>query len=171
MSFIVISFLAISAAFASFKVEGEWISKRKYDYRFVTTYEVKQVKKPLNNFPWIEEDCHDNGARFANWSKSLSYEITYGGSLSFNLLGFADIDLGKERSKTVEFSFQRWVTPTLGLRARHTLYEEYEIWEGTTRREYRYGNHIEQGKKTYSFRLEKINYGISVVRNVIAQCE
>jgi hypothetical protein len=171
MSFALIPLFLISLSFASLRVEGEWISKRKHDLRYVTIYKVKTIKKPLNNFPWIEEDCHDNGARFANWSKSLSYEINYGGSLSFNLLGFADIELGNERSKTIEFSFQRWITPTLGIKARHVLHEEYEVWEGETFVEYRYGELIEKGNKTYPFRLEKINYGISVVRTIIEKCD
>ena len=157
-------------AFAQVRVEGEWISKRKYDYRYVTEYEVKTIKRPLKNFPWIEEDCHDQGNRFANWSKSMSYEIVYSGSLNFNLLGIFDIDLGNERSKTIEFNFQRWITPSEGIKARHILHEEFEVWEGKTNIEYRYGNLIEVGKKTYPFKLEKANYGIFVERVNVVEC-
>jgi hypothetical protein len=169
LSFI-LSLVFLPLTYAQFKVESDWITKKKYDYRYVTNYEVKTIKRPLKNFPWIEEDCHDQGNRFANWSKSMSYDIVYSGSLSFSLLGFLDIDLGKEKSKTVEFTFQRWVTPTEGIKARHVLHEEFEIWEGQTQVQYRYGNVIEIGNKTYPFKLEKVNYGISVVRVNVEEC-
>jgi hypothetical protein len=159
------------ASIAEEKVYGEWIAKRKYDYRYVTTYKVKKVKKPLKDFPWIEEDCHDSGNRFANWSKSLSYDITYTGSVAFNLLGFLDIDLGGERSKTIEFTFQRWVTPELGIKARHILHEEFEIWEGFTQVEYRYGELIEPAETRTPFRLDNVNYGIFVKREILQRCE
>jgi hypothetical protein len=43
----------LSLSFASIaeeKVCGEWISKRKYDYRFVTTYREKKAKKGFKRF-------------------------------------------------------------------------------------------------------------------------
>lgn len=160
-----------SPVFSKNVIEGDWIKTRRSEYRYVTTYEVKKVKKPLKNYPWIEEDCHDNGNRFANWSKSMSYDITYSGAVNFNLLGFFDLDLGTERSKTVEFNFQRWVTPTLGIKAKHVLHEEYEVWHGETRREYRVGDSTYMDDRAYPFKLEKINYGISVVRNIESYCE
>jgi hypothetical protein len=163
--------LSISSAFSKNIIEGEWIKKRKSEYRYVTTFDIIKVKRPLKNFPWIEEDCHDNGNRFANWSRNMSYDITYSGSVNFGLLGFLDIDLGAERSKTVEFNFQRWVTPTLGIKAKHVLHEEYEVWQGETRREYRDGDSTYMGNKSYPFKLEKINYGISVVRNIESYCD
>jgi hypothetical protein len=159
------------SAFAGFRVEGEWIKTRKNEYRYVTNYEVKRVKRPLNNFPWIEEDCHDTGNRFASWSKTLTYELTYNGTLNFNLLGFFDVDLGKEKSKSIEFTFQRWVTPTLGIRARHVLHEEFEIWDGVTEVEFRHGNDVVVGEKSYPFRLNKMNYGISVERENVEICD
>jgi hypothetical protein len=164
-------FVFSSSGFASEIVEGPWIKGRKNDYRYVTQYEKINIKRPLNDFPWIEEDCHDNGNRFANWSKGHSYEITYNGALSFSLLGFFDVELGTERTKTIEFTFQRWVTPTLGIRARHVLHEEYEIWEGETRVEFRRDNSSFYGEKVYPFRLDKMNYGISVVRTNVEFCE
>lgn len=167
----IIGLIFVSQAFAQFRAEGEWINKRKHQYRYVTNYEIKNVKRPLKNFPWIEEDCHDQGSRFASWSKSMSYEIIYSGSVSFDLLGFLDIELGNERSKTVEFTFQRWVTPTEGIRARHVLHEEFEVWEGETYIEYRNGDTIEIGLKTYPFKLEKVNYGISVERINVTSCQ
>lgn len=170
LTLIIMTILSLNS-FASFKAEGEWIKKRKYDYRYVTEYDVITIKRPLKNFPWIEEDCHDQGNRFANWSKSMSYEIIYSGSVNFKLLGILDIDLGNERSRTVEFNFQRWITPTEGIKARHILHEEFEVWEGKTFIEYRYGDSIEVGEKFYPFKLEKINYGISVERVNVRSCE
>ena len=161
--------IIFSQAFAQIRVEGEWFKKRKYQYRYVTEYEVKTIKRPLKNFPWIEEDCHDQGSRFASWSKSMSYDIVYSGSVNFKLLGL-DIELGNERSKTVEFTFQRWVTPTEGIKARHILYEEFEVWEGKTYKEYQYGDVTELSEKTYPFKLERINYGISVERINVVEC-
>ena len=153
------------------RVEGEWIKSRKSEYRYVTTYEVRRVKRPLNNFPWIQEDCHDSGNRFAGWSQTLSYEVIYSGSLNFNLLGFLDVDLGREKSKSVEFTFQRWITPTLGVRARHVLNEEFENWVGETKVEFRHEDKTTWGKKTYAFSLNKMNYGISVSREDVEFCE
>lgn len=169
----VLAFLTLfsSFVFALERVEGPWIKGRRSEYRYVTIYGIKDVKRPLKNFPWIEEDCHDNGNRFANWSKSHSYEITYSGALSFSLLGFLDVELGNERTKTVEFTFQRWVTPTLGIKARHVLHEEYEVWEGETLVEYRSGDNSYVADKTYPFRLDKMNYGISVERTNVQYCE
>ncbi len=166
-----LSILFSLKAIAVEKMEGEWIRGRRYDYRYVTSYEVKKVKRPLKNFPWIEEDCHDNGNRFANWSKSHSYEITYSGVINFNLLGFLDVEFGNEKTKTVEFTFQRWVTPTLGIKARHVLYEEYEVWEGITKVEYKFADHVEETEKSYPFKIDKMNYGISVVRTNLVNCE
>jgi hypothetical protein len=100
----------------------------------------------------------------------MAYEIVYSGNVSFNLLGFLDLEFGKEKAKTIEFTFQRWVTPTLGLKARHILHEEFEIWEGETRKEYQSGSDLITKNKPTSFRLEKMNYGISVVREVLEVC-
>ena len=149
---------------------GPWLRSRRSDYRYVTTYKIHKIKRPLTSFPWIEEDCHDVGNRFANWSKSMAYEIVYSGNVSFNLLGFLDLEFGKEKAKTIEFTFQRWVTPTLGLNARHILHEEFEIWEGETLKEYQSGSDLITKNKPTSFRLEKMNYGISVVREVLEVC-
>lgn len=149
---------------------GPWNQGRRSTYRYVTEYTVKKVKVPLVDFPWIEEDCHDTGNRFANWVKSISYEIRYGGALNFSLLGFLEIDLGGDRSRTVEFTFQRWVTPTEGLRARHRLMENYEIWEGLTYIETQTAKGIQRSSEPYPFLLEKANYGISVDREVLEIC-
>lgn len=159
-------------SFALETKEGEWIAGRKYDYRYITNYEVKNVSRPLSGFPWIEEDCHDEGGRFAHWSKSLSYEITYGGQLKFSLLGFVEIDFGAERSKAIQLTFQRWVTPTRGIRARHILTEEYQNWVGETQVEKRYTDgRTEMSNNKYPFKLSKMNYGISVEREVLEVCE
>jgi hypothetical protein len=91
--------------------------------------------------------------------------------VNFNLLGILEVDLGAERSKTVEFSFQRWVTPTQGIRAKHVLHEAYEIWEGFTVKEIRIGDEIEESEVISPFRLYKMNYGISVVRTDVEICD
>ena len=159
------------SAWSMTTVTGPWIEGRRDTYRYVTTYEVTKIKRALTDFPWIEEDCHDQGNRFANWSKSLSYEISYEGRVNFNLLGFVGIEFGGARSRTIEITFQRWVTPTLGIRARHILHEEFEIWNGQTRKEYQVGERIEISENVTDFRLNKINYGVSVEREVLEVCE
>ena len=160
------------SSFATVTRTGEWIEGRSQDFRYVTTYETKKVIRPFQGFPQIEQDCHDEGQRFASWAKSVSYEIVYGGGLNFSLLGFVELDLGAERSKTVEFTFQRWVIPTKGLRARHTLMEDYEVWSGVTEVEFRNSDGtIKKGTKTYAFNLTRMNYGISVDREIIEVCE
>jgi hypothetical protein len=168
--FLFLSLIISTNLFAQFSIQGEWIKKRKHELRYVSHYEVKKIKRPLVNFPWIQEDCHDQGNRFANWSKSLSYEIVYSGAISFNLLGLLDIDLGKENTKTIEFTFQRWITPTEGIKAKHVIFEEFEIWEGHTQAEYREGDNIERGEEVFPFKLQKINYGISVQRIETEDC-
>lgn len=165
-----ITLLLSFTVFGSEKIEGPWLKARNYDYRYVTTYDVTNVKKPLKHYPWIEEDCHDQGARFASWTQTMSYEVSYNGSVGFNLLGIFEVELGSDRARTHEFAFQRWVTPTLGVKARHILHEEYEVWTGTTAKEYRYGSTIETDEKTTPFSLEKVNYGISVVRKITGEC-
>ena len=100
----------------------------------------------------------------------MSYEISYSGAIGFNLLGIVEVELGADRSRTYEFSFQRWVTPTFGIKARHTLHEEYENWIGTTVKEFKYGEAIETSDRSTSFRLDKVNYGLSVVRTIIGEC-
>lgn len=158
------------SSFAAETVEGPWIRSRTYDYRYVTTYEINVVKKALKHYPWIEEDCHDQGSRFASWSQSISYEVSYGGSVGFSLLGILEVELGADRSRTHEFTFQRWVTPTLGVKARHILHEEYEVWTGSTIKEYKFGTLIEKAERSTAFNLEKVNYGLSVVRKITGEC-
>lgn len=167
---LLVSFI-FSSAFASQVSYGDWIEGRRYDYRYITNYEVKKISRPLKNFPWIEEDCHDDGDRFSNWAKTISYEMVYSGSISFELLGMG-LELGHERGQTVEFSFERWIHATKGIKARHTLFEEFENWTGSTSVEFRYpdGNHI-MGKRTYPFSLEKVNYGLRVQREILEVCE
>lgn len=149
---------------------GDWIEGRQYDYRYVTTYNIDTIARPITQYPWIEEDCHDEGQRFANWSQSMSYEIVYNGKISFSYLGFG-LELGGERSKVVEYTFQRWVVPTKGIRARHTLHEQFENWSGTTTVEYRYADgSVEKGEKTYPFNLTKMNYGLFVKRQILEVC-
>ncbi len=169
--YIVAMFFYSFSSFAQNTIYGPWKSKGSFDVRYVTTYEVRTVKRPLKNFPWIESDCHDTGNRFANWSKSVSYEIVYGGKVSFGLLGILDLELGGEKSKTVEYTFQRWVTPTQGIRARHVLKESFEIWEGSTRKEYRYGEETELDEESKPFSLSKMNYGIFVERTILERCD
>lgn len=172
MPFIALLFLATSAFATTETKYGEWVEGRRYDYRYITTFDTKRISHPMAGFPWIEQDCHDEGNRFANWSKNISYQVTYGGGLKFALLGFMEIDLTHDRSKTYEFTFQRWVVPTKGIKARNTLMEEYDVLEGETRVEYRYSdNDTEMGEEVYPFKLSKTNYGISVKREVLEVCE
>lgn len=160
------------SSFASVIRTGDWIEGRRQDYRYVTTYETQKTIRPFQGFPQIEQDCHDEGQRFASWAKSVSYEITYSGGLNFSFLGFAELDLGADRSKTVEFTFQRWVIPTKGLRARHTLMEDFEVWSGITEVEFRDADGmIKKGSKTYPFKLDRMNYGISVHREILEICQ
>jgi hypothetical protein len=155
---------------ASQTIEGEWIKGRKSDYRYLTTYEVIKVSRPLKNFPWIEEDCHDDGDRFANWAKTISYQVTYSGSISFELLGLG-FELGGEKARTVEFTFERWIHATRGIKARHTLMEEYENWVGNTQVEFMsHQGEITRGLKTYPFSLSKVNYGLKVKRDILQEC-
>ena len=174
MKIIITAMIALYSinSFSEETVIGPWIKGKRYDYRYVTHYNIERVKRPMRNLPWIEEDCHDSGNRFANWSKTISYSLSYRGGLNFSLLGFLEIDLGAERSKTIDFTFQRWVTPTDGIRARHRLFEEFENWKGETQIEYRYPDQlIERGEKTYPFSLSNASYGISVEREIIQVCD
>jgi hypothetical protein len=149
---------------------GPWIHSRKSTYRYVTEYEVKKIRKPLWGYPWIEEDCHDTGNRFANWAQTITYEVSYGGGLNFSLLGFFEVDLGGERSRSIEYTFQRWVTPTEGIRARHRLMENYETWEGTTYLEIQTPHGTQRTDRTFPFFLDRLNYGISVEREILEVC-
>jgi hypothetical protein len=152
-------------------VKGEWIEGHRYNYRYITEYSVEEVSQPLKNFPWIQEDCHDDGDRFANWAKTISYEITYSGRVSFDLLGLG-FELGGERGKSIEFTFERWIHATKGIRARHILMEEFQNWVGVTRREYMYPDgHTKMGKRTYPIKIEKVNYGLYVKRDILEYCK
>lgn len=149
---------------------GDWVQGRRADYRYVTNYEVETIQKPFRGVPWIQEDCHDAGDRFANWSRTVAYEITYNGGLSFDLLGVG-FELGASRSQSVELAFERWIHATDGIKARHVLHEEYENWIGETRVEFRNDNgETYFGSKVYPFRLNKMNYGLFVKRDVLEVC-
>lgn len=162
--------LFLALAVQAETITGEWIQGRRQDFRYITDYEVKKVQRPFQGVPWIEEDCHDDGDRFANWSKSISYAITYSGGVSFELLGVG-LELGAERSRAVEIAFERWVHATRGIRARHVLYEQYETWEGTTRVEFMdEAGKITDGKNKYPFRLNRMNYGLFVKREILENC-
>lgn len=165
-------FLMLGPALAeNQEVTGEWIEGRRYDYRYLTQYEVKKTLRPLKSFPWIEEDCHDDGDRFANWSKTISYDVTYSGSISFDFLGLG-FEIGGDRGQSVEFAFERWVHATKGVRARHVLMEEFETWNGITSVEFRYEDgSIVKGSKTYPMKLEKLNYGLIVKREILEVCQ
>lgn len=167
---LIISFF-FKSAFASQAIHGDWIKGRKYDHRYVSSYEISTVSKPLKNFPWVEEDCHDDGDRFANWAKTISYQINYSGTISLEFLGMG-LELGGQRSQMVELSFERWVHATRGVMARHALFEEYENWQGRTRIEYRYPDGTQTlGTRTYPFSVTKINYGLRVQRKIIHLCD
>jgi hypothetical protein len=167
--FIFTCFFFVTNSYAEM-IEGPWIKRGRKEFRYVTLYKVKKVRAPFPGVPWIEEDCHDQGTRFASWSKKHSYEITYSGSVDFSLLGFMDLGFGAEKSRSVEITFQRWVTPELGVKARHVLFEEYEIWEGKTFKEKLIDSEIIRDEDSYAFKLDKMNYGISVSRTVIEKC-
>lgn len=170
-SFFFLILLSGSAIAAEHIQTGEWIRARRYDYRYKTVYDIESVSRPLQHHPWIQEDCHDDGDRFANWEKSISYEVTYSGDISFDLLGFS-FGFGRDRSESVSVSFQRWVHATKGLRARHTLMENFQVWKGVTIVEYRYADgSIVEGDREYDFKLGPLNLGLSVEREILEVCE
>lgn len=167
-----IPFLTILLTVASVAetITGDWVPGRRHDFRYVTEYEVQTIRRPFAGVPWIEEDCHDDGDRFANWSRTISYAITYSGGLSFELLGVG-LDLGAERTRSVELAFERWIHATAGVRARHVLHEQFENWTGETRVEFLRDGVVVPGKKTYPFRLTHLNYGLSVERQILELCD
>jgi hypothetical protein len=151
-------------------VTGDWVKGRNKDFRYITDYEVKTTQRPYKGVPWIQQDCHDDGQRFANWSRIISYSITYSGGLSFELLGI-DLELGGERGQTIEVGFERWIHARAGIKAKHILYEEFENWEGTTRVEFRdNAGVVSLGTKTYPFKLDHMNYGLFVKREILEVC-
>jgi hypothetical protein len=171
ISVFLMTLLFSSSAFSSQKIFGDWIETRRYDYRYVSTYEVSAVSQPLKIFPWIEEDCHDDGDRFANWVKTIRYQMTYSGIISFKLLGVG-LELGGESAREIEFVFERWIHATKGIKARHTLFEEYENWVGTSKVEFRYPDGTQEFEnRTYPFTIKKVNYGLRVERKIIQLCD
>jgi hypothetical protein len=171
LKLLILAFILFAINLRAEIVEGPWIKKGNRQIRYVTEYEVQKIKTPFVGMPWIEEDCHDQGTRFANWSKKHSYEMTYSGSIDFSLLGFIDLGFGADRSRSVEITFQRWITPELGIKARHILHEEYERWNGITYKEIKDKTGEIRVTDSSDFSVDKINYGISVVRIVLARCE
>lgn len=167
----VVIFLFVSVAEAREMVKGEWIESRRSIYRYVSVYDVQHISQKLEGFPWISEDCHDDGDRFANWSKTVAYERTYEGTLNLTYLGFG-IDLGGSSSRTFEYTFERWVHATKGIRARHVLYEDFENWIGESHVEYLGPDgSVTVGTKKYPFSLKRQNYGLVVKRERIEQCQ
>lgn len=165
----ILVFLLGTTAFAE-TLTGEWVRGRREDFRYVTEYQVKKTERPFKGVPWIQEDCHDDGDRFANWSRTMAYEITYSGGVSFELLGVG-LELGGERTQSVELAFERWIHATRGIRAKHVLFESFEDWEGLTRVEFLTASgEIVPGKKKYPFRLSHMNYGLFVKRDILEVC-
>lgn len=127
--------LLVSNAFANFtselsgknyefKIQGP-IKKRKlglkYDrVQFVTLYNKVPFERAVVGMPSFIEDCHDDGDRFASWSKDVSWSRSFSAGASFDLLGIG-ISSGVDIQHEVSFSIQRWVHSRLGIHAKHTL--------------------------------------------------
>jgi hypothetical protein len=144
----------------------------KKQYRYLTSYNVIENIRPYGNFPYIEEDCHDESDRFFNWFETVSYSITYSGQIGFELLGF-DLELSGERSKQVEFGFEKWVQATKGIRARHYLMARSEDWVGIVKKA-EYDKETKKWiitKKSSDFRLTDLNMGLFVERKIIEVCD
>ena len=143
----------------------------KKHYRYLTSYNVYEKVRPYGNFPYIEEDCHNESDRFFNWTETISYTITYSGQIGFELLGI-DLELGGERSKQVEFGFEKWVQATKGIRARHYLMARSEDWIGIVNRA-EYDKTSKEWKldtKSSKFKLTDQNMGLFVKREIVEIC-
>ena len=151
---------------------GEVYKTRNHLNRAITLYNTRQVQERLHNAPSIQEECHEHGDRFANWSYSRTIERTINAGLGFGLLG---IDFATEGSlaKSFDFTVERWVIATLDVRAVHTPYMQYKVHEGVT--------YIQQvntkNNKTYNKKIKKdkfymdyIEPKIYVERKILGDC-
>jgi hypothetical protein len=172
LKFIAIIFIVFSGSSAGAEeIIGEWQERWGQQFRYHSFASYRKVSRPLKNFPWIQEDCHDEGDRFANWNKTLKYSINYQGKVGFSFLGLG-LELGSEVGRSLEFGLERWIHATRGMRARHILYEEYEVMEGYSQKEIlkKDGSLLLQEKK-HPFRVTHLNYGIYVKREILEMCD
>ena len=103
-------------------------------YRYITLYDAKRNPDfRLSGFPAIEEECHDEGWSFGEWTSEYNYSmtLTVGGGIKLP-------ELGLESSVTyaithgASFRSTRRLQGTKGLRAIHTPYGSTEDWQGVT---------------------------------------
>lgn len=115
---------ALSGKNYEFKIQGPIKERKlglKYDrVQYITLYNKVAFERAVIGMPAFVEDCHDDGDRFASWSKDVSWSRSFSAGASFELLGIG-ISSGVDIQKEVSFSIQRWVHSRLGVNAKHTL--------------------------------------------------
>lgn len=155
------------------KVSGRWMNGSfGKKYRYVSTYTTKTITRPVKGFPWFQEECHDDGdTDWSQWNQMISYEVAYNGSIGFELLGFS-LEFGRDVGRSHTIGFNRWISATAGIKARHVLAEEYEVLEGVTRKEVmdRNGTIRDLGWES-PFKISHLNYGLLVQRSILEVCD
>lgn len=171
--FLILMFTLPLHSFAQDKVQGPWLKGRRgKEFRYITTYTTTSVDRPVSGIPWFQEECHDDGETdWTQWNQMITYEVAYSGSIGFELLGFS-LEFGRDVGKSHTVGFNRWISATAGIKARHALHEVYDVVTGTTRMEvkYRDGSIHDAGWED-KFEVTHKNYGLRVERTIVEVCE
>lgn len=170
--FLAIPFLS-HADYSQEKISGPWLQGRwGKKFRYVTTYSTTTVDQAVKGFPWFKEECHDDGdTDWSQWNQMITYEVAYSGSIGFDLLGFS-LEFGRDVGRSHSVGFNRWISATAGISAKHTLHEVYDVMKGGTRMEvmYKDGTIVDQGWER-PFEISHLNYGLRVKRDILEVCE
>lgn len=171
-----ILFLILSLPFHSFaqdKVQGPWLRSRSgNEFRYISTYTTTTVDRAVKGFPWFQEDCHDNAdGDWTQWNQMITYSVNYTGGIGFDLLGFS-LEFGRDVGKSHTIGFNRWISASGGITARHALHEVYDVVEGITRMEVKYKNGtIALSDWQEPFKVTHKNYGLRVERTIMEVCD
>lgn len=109
------------------------LNRARFDfYRYITLYNSARTPEFLmTNFPSVQEECYDEGWRFAEWSQDVNFEITYTGTVGAEYLGLS-ASIQMSIKKGVNYRTSRSLRGTLGLEAIHLPYGSTEDWTGIT---------------------------------------
>jgi hypothetical protein len=148
--------------------------RRNLYWRYVTFYNVEENEGVAPEYPYIEENCYNDTNRFANWSGSLNYSISYAGSVSFSFVGI-ELGIAAATTREQQIGFEFWMHAHDGIHARHTLYKRSKTYKGYS---YRQFYNTKSGEVYYSkkkrhkkeFYLDNQQLGLFVKREILGPC-
>lgn len=146
--------------------------RNKYYYRFVTLYDEHQVEEAIDEYPRIQEFCHEYGNRFASWTIEKVFSRNISTSIGFELLGL-DLSFGAERSREVVFAFERWIIAVSGVEAIHTPMIRHKVRQGITYQQTFYpatGKSVNSKLSHNEFYMDYIDPIFVAHREVIGEC-